>query len=171
MPQALAAIGTKTINRALLKRFGHRNVLVVNTVLLGITITLFQHVSRGSSVWEILPLSFAQGFFSSIQFTSMNSLAYADVEDRDASKASSIASTAQQMSLSFGVAAASLATALFIPAPARGSSAGSFGLIHGVHHAFLVLGGFTVLSALLFRGLTRDDGASVSHYKAEIPQE
>ena len=45
----------------------------------------------------------------------MNTLAYAEVAAPDASMASTIASTMQQMSLSFGVAAASLATAIFIP--------------------------------------------------------
>ena len=68
----------------------------------------------GSSIWAILALSFSQGFFASLQFTAMNSLTYADIADRDASKASSIASTGVQMSLSFGVAMASLLASWFL---------------------------------------------------------
>jgi MFS family permease len=55
---------------------------------------------------------------------SMNTLAYADVTEAQASSASTIASTMQQMSISFGVATASLATrssfrTVFIPAHPR----------------------------------------------------
>jgi EmrB/QacA subfamily drug resistance transporter len=167
-PQSLAAMSLRIFMPRILSRLGYRRVLLTNTVMIGALIALFALIGPGTPVWVIVAQAFAFGFFSSFQYTSMNTLTYADVDEDMTSNASTIASTAQQMSLSFGVAAASLATALFIPAPARGSSAG---LIHGVHHAFLALGAFTVLSALLFRGLTRDDGASVSHYKAEIPQE
>src|SRR5437016_11843063 len=48
-------------------------------------------------------------------YDSMNTLAYADVTEEQTSGASTIASTMQQMSISFGVATASLATAIFIP--------------------------------------------------------
>jgi hypothetical protein len=53
-----------------------------------------------------------------------------------------IASTMQQMSVSFGVAAAGLTTALFIPV---NSSSNSSEMIHGLYEEFLVLGGFTIL--------------------------
>ena len=60
-------------------------------------------------------MAFAYGFLTSLQYTSMNTLAYADIGEHEASGASTIASTVQQMAVSFGVAAASLAAALFIP--------------------------------------------------------
>jgi hypothetical protein len=83
------------------------------------------------------------------------------VTQTDTSMASTIASTMQQMSMSFGVAAASLATALFIPDRAR-TDAGE--MIHGIHLAFLVLGGMTVLSTFVFRELRPEDGDSVSQH-------
>ena len=102
------------------------------------------------------------GAFTSLQNTSMNTLVYADIDEDKASSASSIASTAQQMSVSFGVAAAGPITAFFIPDRFR---ANPTEMILGLHQAFLVLGGFTILSAVLFRKLKSDDGASVSHQK------
>lgn len=90
--------------------------------------------------------AFCCGSFTSLQYTSMNTLAYADVTDKQASSASTIASTTQQMSISFGVASASLATAFFIPGGFHSSAPG---MIHGIHHAFLVLGGLTILSAAI----------------------
>jgi len=88
VPQALAAMGMKIISRPVLKRFGHRTILLTNTVLLGLTMMTFTQIDRGAPLLAILGLSLAQGFFASLQFTSMNSLVYADVDDRDASKAS-----------------------------------------------------------------------------------
>ena len=49
-----------------------------------------------------------------MQYTSMNTLVFADLSDADASPGSSISSTVQQMSMSFGVAVSSLLAALFL---------------------------------------------------------
>ena len=104
------------------------------------------------------------GFFTSLQYTSMNTLAYADVTDEQTSSASTIASTMQQMSMSFGVATASLATAFFIPDRFHTNSPQ---MIQGIHKAFLALGGLTMLSAMIFRELKfGDDGSAVSQRKA-----
>jgi hypothetical protein len=93
----------------------------------------------------------------------MNTLAYADVAPEDASMGSSIASTTQQLSMSFGVAIASLATAVFIPDRFRSEPPL---MVHGIHEAMLVLGAVTVLSSMVFRGLKRGDGDNVSHRAA-----
>ena len=68
----------------------------------------------------------------------------------------------QQMSISFGVATASLATAFFIPDRFH-SNAGE--MIHGIHQAFLVLGAMTILSTFIFSGLKSSDGDAVSLHK------
>lgn len=160
-PLAVAAIGMKILSRHLLARFGHRQVLLWNTWLLGANIMCYTFVDTHTPVAIIVLLSLFQGLFSSLQFTSMNSLVYADVDDDRASEASSIASTAQQLALSFGVATASLVAALFL----RGvDQTDHTAYIHGLHLTFLVLGAFTIVSGLLFRGLRREDGRNVSHF-------
>jgi len=68
----------------------------------------------------------------------------------------------QQMSISFGVATASLATAIFIPDRFHASAPE---MVQGIHKAFLVLGGLTVLSAIVFRELKNDDGDIVSQHR------
>src|SRR5208282_5029585 len=100
--------------------------------------------------------------FTSLQYTSMNTLVYADIDEDKTSNASSIASTVQQMSISFGVAAAGLNTAFFIPDRFR-SNPGE--MMRGVHDAFLVLGGFTILSTIIFHRLKSGDGGKVSQQK------
>ncbi len=84
----------------------------------------FATIGVGTPIWLIVAQAFCFGFFSSLQYTSMNTLVYADISEEQTSSASSIASTMQQMSMSFGVASASLATAIFIPDRFHSSPAG-----------------------------------------------
>jgi len=127
--------------------------------MIGLLIMAFATIGPRTPVALIVAEVFAFGFFTSLQYTSMNTLVYADVGTSDASAASSIASTVQQMAVSFGVASASLVTAFFVPDHFRSSAADFIG---GVHHAFLVLGAMTVLSTVVFRELRSGDGATVS---------
>jgi EmrB/QacA subfamily drug resistance transporter len=167
MPQALAAMSLKMTMPAILTRFGYRSVLIFNTVMLGGMIILFESIGAATPVWLIVLEVFCFGFFVSLQYTSMNTLVYADVAPAETSSASTISSTLQQMSVSFGIAAASLTAAVFIPDRFNASAPQ---LIHGIHQAFLVLGGLTVLSAIIFRGLHKNDGAAVSRHQAIAPE-
>jgi EmrB/QacA subfamily drug resistance transporter len=166
MPQALAAMSLKLTMPLILQRFGYRRVLIANTLCLGLMIFLFSTIDAGMPVWMIVLMAFTYGFLTSLQYTSMNTLAYADVNAREASGASTIASTVQQMAVSFGVAAASLAAALFIPD--KEHSAGPQ-MIHGIHLALWALGALTIVSTFVFSELKAGDGDAVSRHKAEIP--
>ena len=114
-PQAIAAMSLKMAMPRILARVGYRGVLISNTMILGLQIALFATIGVGTPVWLMVAQTFCFGFFSSLQYTSMNTLVYADVSEVETSSASSIAATMQQMAISFGVATASLATAFFIP--------------------------------------------------------
>ncbi len=162
MPQAIAAMSLKMFMPGILARVGYRWVLISNTVIIGVLIVIFATIGPHTPVWLIVAEAFCYGFFTSLQYTSMNTLVYADITEEETSSASTIASTMQQMSISFGVASASLTTAFFIPDRFNSDAPQ---LIHGIHRAFLVLGGMTVLSTLIFSELKRDDGDSVSQHK------
>jgi len=166
MPQSLAAMSLKMTMPLILTRLGYRRVLITNTIILGLLIVLFATIGPGTPVWVIVVEAFSFGFFSSLQYTSMNTLVYAEVSESQTSMASTIASTMQQMSMSFGVAAASLATALFIPDRFHSDAPQ---MIAGVHKAFVVLGALTVLSALVFRELKATDGDNVSQHHVAVP--
>jgi hypothetical protein len=168
MPQTVAAISLKMTMPKILKRFGYRWVLLSNTVFLGGAMALFSTIGPGTQVATIVAQAFALGFFSSLQYTSMNTLAYADVPATQTSMASTIASTMQQMSMSFGVAAASLTAAVFLPSRERPDVAE---MILGIHRALLVLGGLTVVSAGVFRGLRPGDGDNVSMHRGGVTGE
>jgi MFS family permease len=162
MPQALAAMSLKLTMPGILRRLGYRSVLISNTIILGLLIGLFATIEARTPVWLIVTQLFVFGFFTSLQYTSMNTLVFADVTGQQTSAASTIASTMQQMSISFGVASASLVTALFVPDRFHTSAPE---MIHGIHEAFLVLGGWTVLSSIVFCELKSSDGDTVSMHK------
>jgi EmrB/QacA subfamily drug resistance transporter len=162
MPQAIAAMSLKVTMPRILRRLGYRRVLISNTVILGLMIMLFSTIGAATPVWLVVIQVFIFGFFTSLQYTSMNTLVYADVAGPQTSSASAIASTVQQMSISFGIAAASLVTAFFIPDRFHTSAPE---MIHGIHKTFLFLGGLTVCSALIFSELKKTDGDSVSRHK------
>jgi EmrB/QacA subfamily drug resistance transporter len=159
MPQAIAAMSLKVTMPRILARLGYRAVLISNTLIIGLLILLFATIGKGTPVWLIVIEVFFYGFFTSLQYTSMNTLVYADVSQEQESAASSIASTMQQMAISFGVAAASLVTVFFIADHSRSNPAQ---FIHGIHRAFLVLGGMTLVSTIVFLELKRGDGDEVS---------
>ncbi|HMD06302.1 MAG TPA: DHA2 family efflux MFS transporter permease subunit [Candidatus Acidoferrum sp.] len=161
MPQALASMSTKFLLPKILNRIGYRGVLVSNTVILGILLLFFATIGLHTPVWVIVLQAFCYGAFTSLQYTSMNTLVYADVTEEETSSASSIASTMQQMSISFGVASAGLATAFFVPRVHSNPAE----MIHGVHEALLVLGVFTILSTAIFSRLKSGDGQNVSQQK------
>jgi len=162
MPQAVSAMCMKAVMPQLLRRVGYRGVLISNTLILGVLLILFATIGRDTPVWIIVLQAFVYGAFTSLQYTSMNTLVYADITPEKTSHASSIASTMQQMSVSFGVAAAGLATALFVPATGNAAPA----MIHGIHEALIYLGILTIISTIVFGGLKAGDGDDVSQHKA-----
>jgi hypothetical protein len=159
----------------------HTNPLdVAGLILFGFGVALLsyvlevfgEHTLNGREIIGALAVSFlllaGYGFhatrtLTSLQYTSMNTLVFAGATQEQESSASSIASTMQQMAISFGVASASLVTGFFLPNRYR-SSPQQF--IHGIHWAFFVLGGVTILSTIVFCELRRGDGDAVSQGEA-----
>jgi hypothetical protein len=89
----------------------------------------------------------------------MNSMAYADIDTPDSSMASTISSSMQQMSMSFGLACGSLVAGWYLGDLPQTDRAA---VTTALHYAFLTLGAFTMLSSLSFWSLRPQDGESVS---------
>jgi EmrB/QacA subfamily drug resistance transporter len=159
MPVAAAAMGMKLIASRVLARFGYRRVLMVNTVMIGVVVGLFALVTPATPIGLIVLLGLAMGFFNSLQYTSMNSMAFADIDTPDSSMASTISSSLQQMSMSFGLACGSLIAGWYLGDLPQTDRAA---VTTALHYAFLTLGGLTMLSSLSFWSLRPRDGESVS---------
>ena len=167
MPLAAGAMAMKFLSTTLLRRYGYRRVLIVNTVLVGLAIGLFAALGPGATAVAIVALGLLLGLVNSLQFSSMNSMAYADVSESDSAMASALASTMQQMSMSFGLACASLVTAMYL---AHLPQSNALFVTSALHRAFLTLAVVTCVSSLSFWGLRPRDGVNVSGAEAGLGQ-
>ena len=102
---AAGAMAMKTTAMRVLRRFGFKRVLVVNAVLSSLFLVVYGGFTTATAPLLILAALLGGGFFRSLEFTSINAIAFADIEPRDMSRATSFTSVAQQLSLSTGVAA------------------------------------------------------------------
>ncbi|KND57187.1 putative trehalose permease, MFS family [Candidatus Burkholderia verschuerenii] len=91
-----------------LRRFEFRQTLYYNAALSGIAIAACGTFFPGTPMWVIWSVVLLGGFFPALQFTSLNSLAYAEIETRDVGRATSLASFVQQVSLGLGVTVAGI---------------------------------------------------------------
>jgi EmrB/QacA subfamily drug resistance transporter len=168
MPSAAAAMVMKFLSSKVLRRYGFRQVLIVNTLLVGVTICTFALVRPATPLPMIVLLGLAQGFFNSLQFSSINAMAYADIAQSESSMATSIASTMQQLSLSFGLACASLIAGWYLGDVPQTQQ---IAVTTALHYTFLTVGGLTILSSLSFWTLRPGDGESVSRGKQPVARQ
>jgi EmrB/QacA subfamily drug resistance transporter len=105
---AAGAILMRASAAPILRRFGIKRVLVVNTVIAVAFIAACGLFTPGTPYFIVIAVLFVGGFFRSLQFTSLNSLAFADLGQSTMSQATSFTSVAQQISISAGVAVAAV---------------------------------------------------------------
>lgn len=154
-PIALGIVMVKPLTIYFLRYFGYKRLLIINTFLLGISLSVFSMINKQSSLLLIVFLTFLYGFLVSLQYTGMNSLAYANINDEnDFSAATSIMSTIQQFAQSFGVALA----ALIINILSLSLSNHQPLTIGILQNTLITMGVLTVFSALIFTSLQPTDG-------------
>jgi MFS family permease len=105
---AAGAMAMRLTATPVIRIWGFRRVLIGNTVISGLFMAAYGFFGPQTPHWWIFMALLAGGFFRSMQFTCVNTLAYADVEPAVMSRATSLASMAQQLSVSFGVGIAAL---------------------------------------------------------------
>ena len=160
---AIGAIAMKFAAPPILRRFGFRSVLLVNAFVAGVFVMLPALFTPATPVAVMTGLLLIGGFFRSLQFTSVNALAYADVPHDRMSGATTLASVAQQLSLSVGISVGAIVLELTVAASGGGIGAGSFA------PAFVVVGILSMLSAIPFALLARDAGRELSGHRPAAP--
>ncbi|MGH8146097.1 MAG: MFS transporter, partial [Rhodanobacteraceae bacterium] len=152
LPQAVAMILMKLLIDRILKRYGYRRTLFVNTVLATILLACFALLGARMPWWMIAMLMFAYGFVMSLQYTSMNTLAFVDLPPERAAQASSLTSTAQYLVISFGIALSSWLLAVFLGGRHHDSAA----YVHGFHVAVLMMAVMPLIAVYVFTRLRHD---------------
>jgi predicted MFS family arabinose efflux permease len=108
VPQALGSIAAKWLVNRTLVRLGYRRLLFGNTLIVAVLLAMFALLGPHTPMLLIALLVFVYGGFMGMQYTVMNTLIYADLDVKYASMASSMASTTQYLSMSFGIALATI---------------------------------------------------------------
>jgi EmrB/QacA subfamily drug resistance transporter len=156
-------LGMKTVTTPILRRFGFRSVLVANGLISAMLILSFSLITRDTPKSAIVVLLFAHGLSRSMQFTSINTLAFVDIPKSAMSSASSFFAVAQQMSLGMGIAvgAVTLRIAMWIHGGITSAPAAT-----DFHLAFIFVSIIAVLAVVDCFGLEPHAGAEVSGRKA-----
>ena len=159
---AAGAITMKLTAAPILRRLGFRRVLLTNTFVCTIFMATYGFFGPTTPHLIILAILLMGGFFRSLQFTSLNTLAYADISDEAMSRATTLASVAQQLSLTFGVGLGALvlhATLVLGHRQALGP--------RDFAPAYFVIAAVSLLSLFFFLPLPASAGAEISGRRAE----
>ncbi|MCO6564406.1 MAG: DHA2 family efflux MFS transporter permease subunit [Apibacter sp.] len=156
---AISTIVAKSWVIPWVKRFGYRKLLIYNTIILGISISLFSLPDKNTPIFWLIPILILYGFFNSVQMTSMNSISLAELTPANASGGNTILSVTQQLSISFGISLSSIILRGFNLSDVFTEVSSSF------RATLVVLGLITIVSSFTFKYLKSEDGAEMSGIK------
>ncbi|MBX9711998.1 MAG: DHA2 family efflux MFS transporter permease subunit [Xanthobacteraceae bacterium] len=158
---AVGAMGMKTLAARIIKTFGFRQVILINVVMASVSLAACALFTSNTPLLLIMFVLVVGGFFRSLQFTAINTLAYAEVEPDQMSRATTLASVNQQLAISAGVAAgAFILEATLMVRHTEHLTANDF------WPAFLIVALISFSSIWSFYRLPSDAGHQVSGQKA-----
>ena len=157
---ALGSMFMKAAVAGVLRRLGYRPVLVYNSLLSAAFLAACASFVPGMPFAAMIVILLSGGFFRSLQFTSINTLAYAEIEPQLMSRATTLVSVAQQLSLSTGVAVGALVVETTLRLK-HGTTMGAWDF----PPAFLAVGALSASAAFIFARLSPDAGAELSGRK------
>jgi EmrB/QacA subfamily drug resistance transporter len=160
---ALGSIFMKAAVARVLKRFGYRPVLVYNSFISAAFLAACASFVPGMPYAAMVAILLAGGFFRSLQFTAINTIAYAEIEPALMSRATTLVSVAQQLAISTGVAVGALVVEITLRLK-HDSTMGAMDF----PPAFLVVGALTAAASLVFLRLPPNAGAELA---GRIPAE
>ncbi|SHM65179.1 MFS transporter [Roseibium suaedae] len=158
---AAGALAMKFAAPRALSRLGFRTVLIWNAVLASCSIAVCAAFNSATPAFLMIFILFTGGFFRSLQFTALNALGFADLDERQMSRATGFSAMAQQLSLSMGVTIAALSLQ-FLPGLTGAST--ETGGVYDL--AFLLVGSIMMLSVFSFASLEAKAGHAVSGHAA-----
>lgn len=161
---ALGALAMKFAAKPILQRFGFRASLTVNAVIAAAFMTAPALFTPATPTLVMLGALLVGGFFRSLEFTAINALGYADVSPQQMSRATSLTSVAQQVSLSVGVSAGAMALEAMLAL--RG---GTTLAAQDFPPAFVLIGLISVSATLVFARLAPYAGDEVSGHRPPVP--
>ncbi|WP_377293063.1 DHA2 family efflux MFS transporter permease subunit [Rhizobium sp. SG2393] len=157
---AIGAITTKFFARRVLAAAGFRTTLII-AALIGSAMTFANGLFTPATPYAVMFCTLLiAGFARSFFFTSVNALSFADIDDRDASKATAMSAVLQQMSLALGVAVAGTILELENLFTGTRLTLGDFQL------AFMIIAVLTLLAVIPFVRMDGNAGERVSGHRS-----
>jgi EmrB/QacA subfamily drug resistance transporter len=151
-------LGMKPATNFVLRRFGFRNTLIWNGWLGIATVFACGFLTASTPVTVVVAVLFLNGLTRSMEFTTINSLSFADLDPARMSGANTLFSMLQQMGNAMAVAGAAIllrAAGGVMHPDAAGVTVGDF------HLAFWGIGLAGAVGVWHFRTLAKDVGASL----------
>jgi MFS family permease len=99
---ALGAVLMKFTVARIVRHFGYRNLLIVNGLACCAMFAAKGLFTAQTPYWIMFGLLLVAGFMRSLQFSALNTLAYADVERAEVAKANTLYTVLQQLFLALG---------------------------------------------------------------------
>ncbi len=161
---AVGAMGMKTLAARIIKAFGFRNVMMYNALISSVFVAVSALFTPTTPLLLIMVILVVGGFFRSLQFTAINTVAYAEVEPARMSRATTLVSVNQQLAISAGVAiaAACVETTMFWHGASELTA-------RDFWPAFIVVGLIAAVSAWSFYKLPADAGQEISGHRLAEP--
>ncbi len=157
LSNVVGAMGMKTVIPIILRRFGFRRALTVNALISATLVAACATFQPGVSFAWIVGILVIGGFFRSLEFTSLNTIAYADIDHRYMSRATSLVAVVQQVSIAVGVAIGALAVDLTLWARGHDTiTAADF------QPAYLTIAVISGCAVFVFAGMPVDAGAELA---------
>jgi EmrB/QacA subfamily drug resistance transporter len=152
-------LSMKTITTPVLRHYGFRTVLIVNGIASAVLIASFALLSPGTPRVAMLAVLFLHGLSRSLQFTAINTLAFAELPKAAMSSATSMQAVVHQMSMGMGVAVGAVALRA-ASAMREGRDTGP--ALADFHVAFVLVSLLALVAVADCFGLDRRAGAEVS---------
>jgi EmrB/QacA subfamily drug resistance transporter len=156
--QAVGILVFKPVAPAIIRQFGFKRVLTVTNLIVAAVTMAPGFFREATPLWLIVGIFAVGGFFRSMQFTSINTIAFADVPLTAVSRATTLSTVVQQVGLALGISFGALVLHL-----ARGSGGAltpdRFTL------PFLLVGAITLVAGPFYQTLAADAGSNVSGHK------
>jgi EmrB/QacA subfamily drug resistance transporter len=159
---ALGSMFMKAAVASVLNRYGYRNVLIYNALISSAFLAACAGFLPGIPYAAMIVVLLSGGFFRSLQFTSINTIAYAEVEPRKISRATTMVAAAQQLALSTGVAVGALVVEITL----RLKHSTTMG-VTDFPPAFLIVSLLSASAALIFMRLPPNAGAELMGWKRD----
>jgi len=160
---AAGAMAMKMTATRIIRRFGFRPILIGGALINVVFLMGCSLFVPGMPRYVIFFILLTGGFFRSLQFTALNSIAYAEIPDQLMSRANTFYNMIQQLTLSLGVACGALLLNLTLSW--HGEST-----LHADDFwpAYIGIGVMSLFSALSFLQLSPEAGQEMSGHKINL---